>query len=66
MTTNGESEDVDGITNEAVKDIVHAALLNGKGKVYHKSDVDFRKINYSVYPGYPSKIEPLASRRGGG
>jgi len=34
------------MSNEAVKDIVHAALLKGKGKVYHKHDVNFKKIKY--------------------
>jgi len=44
MMARDESEDVGNISNEAVKDIVHAALLTGKGKVYHKPDVNFEKI----------------------
>jgi len=39
-----ESEDVGNISNEALKDLVHAALLTGKGKVYHKPDVNFKRI----------------------
>jgi len=41
-----ESEDVGNISSEAVKDTLHAALLKGKGKVYHKPDVNFKKIKY--------------------
>jgi hypothetical protein len=32
MIARDESEDVGNISNETVKDIVHAALLKGKGK----------------------------------
>jgi hypothetical protein len=44
MIARDESEDVGNISNEAVQDIVHAALLKGMGKVYHKPDLNFRKI----------------------
>jgi hypothetical protein len=44
MKAKDESEDIGNIPNEAVKDIVHAALLTGKGKVYPKPDVNFIKI----------------------
>jgi hypothetical protein len=45
MMARGESEDVDNITNETVKYIVHPTVLNVKGKVYHKPDFNFKKIN---------------------
>jgi hypothetical protein len=44
MVAKDESENVGNISNEAVKDIAHAALLKGMGKMYHKPDVNFIKI----------------------
>jgi hypothetical protein len=44
MMARDESEDVANLWNEVVKDIVHAALLKGKGEVYHKPDVNFKKM----------------------
>jgi hypothetical protein len=43
MIAKDESESVGNISNEAVKDIAHAALLKGKEIVYHKPDVNFIK-----------------------